>query len=241
MPSEWVAWHQQYRAKGGLTRRLAIVRELLRAALDALPPGEIRAISLCAGDGRDLLGVLHSHPRGPDVRARLIDTDATLVARGRARARRYRLGRVEFVRRDAGSTSSCRGAVPADLVLVCGIFGNISNAEIRRTVHALPSLCARGATVVWTRGRFAPDLTPTIRRWFGEAGFEEVAFVRIPESTMSVGAHRLVGAPRPLGSGQRLFTFLPREERPGVRAERRARRSVRARPRRAAAPRSRPS
>jgi hypothetical protein len=33
-------------------------------------------ISLCAGQGRDLLGVLADHPRREDVRARLVELDA---------------------------------------------------------------------------------------------------------------------------------------------------------------------
>jgi hypothetical protein len=44
------------------------------------------------------------------------------------------------------------------------------------TVLGMPTLCSPGATVVWTRHRREPDLTPTIREWFVEAGFIEEAF-----------------------------------------------------------------
>jgi hypothetical protein len=74
-------------------------------------------------------------------------------------------------------------------------------------VAALPSLCAPGALVLWTRHRRPPDLTPAIRSWFGEAGFREEAFDPCPDSFMSVGAHRLAGEPAALTLGQRLFTF----------------------------------
>jgi hypothetical protein len=39
----------------------------------------------------------------------------------------------------------------------------VSDGDIRRCVGLLPMLCAEGATVVWTRHRRSPDLTPQIR------------------------------------------------------------------------------
>jgi hypothetical protein len=77
-------------------------------------------------------------------------------------------------------------------------------------VKALPSLCAAGATVIWTRHRAEPDLTPTIRRWFIEAGFEEEAFDSPGPGTnsFSVGVDRLSADPQPFKPGRRLFTFI---------------------------------
>lgn len=217
MAREWVEWHRAYEGDHPHARRLEAVRTCIRRALDGAPPGPIRAVSLCAGDGRDLLGVLEGHPRATDVVARLIDLEPELVAAGRKHAGRLGLGGIEFVEGDASNTRACVGAVPADLVLVCGIFGNVRDEDVRNTIDHLPELCAPGATVVWTRGRFPPDLTPTIRRWYREAGFDELAFVPIPDTTASVGANRLVASPRPLRAGLRLFTFLPKEERPSSR------------------------
>jgi hypothetical protein len=93
---------------------------------------------------------------------------------------------------------------------VCGIFGNITDSDIQATVAALPSLCAPGALVLWTRHRRPPDLTPAIRSWFTEAGFREEAFDISQDGFMSVGAHRLTGEPVALTPGQRLFTFVAR-------------------------------
>jgi SAM-dependent methyltransferase len=222
MDGEWQAWHRQYESAGPLVQRLEAVRKLARDWLDRAPQRKLRAISLCAGDGRDLLEVLSTHPRGHEVAARLVDMDPALVAAGRERAARAELEDVEFVRGDAGLTRSFRGAVPADLILACGIFGNVSDDDIRSTVNHLRELCAPGATVIWTRGRFAPDLTPTIRRWFAQAGFEEIAFVTIPRSTASAAAHRLVARPKSFRPEVRLFTFLPAGERPADRAGKRA-------------------
>jgi hypothetical protein len=111
-------------------------------------------------------------------------------------------------RADAGTTDAYLGAVPARIVLVCGVFGNITNDDIWRTVSSLPSLCAPRAAVIWTRHRRPPDLTPDLCDWFEQAGFAEEAF-DAPEGTyFAVGAHRLVGDPQPLAPGQRMFTFL---------------------------------
>lgn len=214
MPSEWVDWHRAYEGDHPHTRRLRVVQERIREALDRSAPGEIRILSLCAGDGRDLLGVLPDHPRRNDVRARLVDLTPELVAAGREEIARQGLTQVEFTLADAGTTTAFAGAVPAEIVLVCGVFGNITDADIRNTVDHLPELCAPGATVIWTRGRFEPDLTPTVREWFREDGFEELSFFTIPGTTASVGAHRLSVSPRPLRPGVRLFSFLPKEERP---------------------------
>ncbi len=218
--SEWVEWHAGYSAGHPRAQRLAVVQRVIREVLDRFPPGPIRVVSLCAGDGRALLGVLAAHPRCGDVTGRLIDLDPTLVEAGRRALSALPCRGLEFVRGDASLASVVRGAVPADLVLACGIFGNITEEDVHRTVRHLPGLCARGASVIWTRGRFDPDLTPRIRAWFREAGFEEVEFVPLPGSPASVGHHRLVGASGSPEWTGRLFTFLPPSDRPSAIAQR---------------------
>jgi Putative methyltransferase len=221
MSDEWVEWHRGYEPGQPRLQRLEVVQARIREALDRRPPGPIRVLSLCAGDGRDILGVLASHPRAHDVRARLVEISPELLEAGREKAVRGGLTGVEWILGDASTTSAFAGAVPANLVLVCGVFGNIVDEDIRNTIHHLPELCARDATVIWTRGRFEPDLTPTIRHWFSEAGFAELSFVAIPGTTMSVGAHRLVGEGQTFHSDMKLFTFLPYSERPSTRAKNR--------------------
>lgn len=212
--SEWVDWHRGYEKDGRLVRRLQVVRDRIREVLDGRPPGPVKVLSLCAGDGRDLLGVLETHPRAADVRACLVDSNRALVEAGERHASRIAGATIEFRLADASTTDSAAGAVPADLVLACGIFGNVSDADIRNTVHHLPELCSVSGTVIWTRKRTEPDVTPSVRGWFDEEGFQELAFVPIPDSTASVGVHRLVSPPRPFRPGVQLFTFLPKEKRP---------------------------
>jgi hypothetical protein len=214
--SEWVRWHDGYADGSPLAQRLGVVQKLIRTALDACPPGPIRVISMCAGDGRDLLGVLPGHPRQADVRARLVELDPELARRAREHAAEVSPA-MEVVTGDASRTSSYVGAVPAEVVLACGIFGNVTDNDIHNTVAHLPELCAPGATVIWTRGTFAPDLTPTIRVWFREAGFSELDFVAIPHTWVGVGANLLASPRRPLDPDLQLFTFLPEADRPSRR------------------------
>ncbi len=159
---------------------------------------------MCAGDGRDLIGALADHRRRADVRALLVELNPDLAERGRARARGW--DGVEFVVGDAAVADHYAAAVPADLVLVCGVFGNISDEDIVRTVRTLPEFTAVGGIVIWTRHRGAPDLFPTISSWFEDAGFQTV-WLSGPELRSGVGVHRFVGEPRPLRRGQRIFEF----------------------------------
>jgi hypothetical protein len=109
------------------------------------------------------------------------------------------------------TTSAYAGAIPSDVLLACGVFGNVMSHDVERTIRLLPSLCARGAVVIWTRHRRPPDLTSDIRRWFADVRFDEVAFDAPAGTVMSVGSHRFSGDPDPFAEGVRMFTFVPRE------------------------------
>jgi hypothetical protein len=113
---------------------------------------------------------------------------------------------VEVVTGDASITDHYRGMTPADLVLVCGVFGNITDEDIERTVAACCQLCQTGGTVIWTRGRTAPDRVPLICGWFEERGFDR-HWLSEPDAGFGVGVHRFRGEPQPLAEGQRVFTF----------------------------------
>ncbi len=83
---------------------------------------------------------------------------------------------------DAGDPSAFTDVLPVDLLLLCGIFGNISAADIRVTVGAVPAMLAAGGTVIWTRGRYqGTDLRPVVRGWFTDAGLTELTFDGEPE------------------------------------------------------------
>lgn len=205
---DWVAWHRDYEVEGPHARRLAIVQAQVARAVAARGITPIRVLSLCSGDGRDLTGGLSRLDTGDRMRGRLVELDPTLARRARQGIEAAALHGLEVREGDAGSTSACVGAVPVDLLLVCGVFGNISDADIERTIRALPTICAEGATVIWTRHRRPPDRTPAIRRWFRATGFRHDAFIRVPDSLASVGVERFVGTPAPFQAGVRLFEFL---------------------------------
>ncbi|KAA1427592.1 class I SAM-dependent methyltransferase [Nocardioides antri] len=206
--TDWSAWHDAYAAPGsGLSDRLAAVRSQIDRVLDTTAPNPLRVVSACAGDGRDLLGVLARRSDAGRVTALLVEYDAVLAARARQTAAPLP-ARVEVRQADAAQSDVYSDAVPVDLLLLCGIFGNISDRDVRRTVEAARQLSAPGAEVIWTRHRGEPDLTPSIREWFAAAGFEELAFVAPESDTWSVGVHRLVAPPRPLEPGRHWFTFL---------------------------------
>jgi hypothetical protein len=116
-----------------------VVQRRLAELLAAAPPGPIRIISMCAGRGHDLLGVV---------------------------------------------------------------------ADLERTVRGVSMLGRTGMAVIWTRHRLDPDLTPTIRRWFRESGFQESSFDALEtENRYAIGVARLVRDPAPFTAGLRLFTF----------------------------------
>ncbi|MDO3700656.1 class I SAM-dependent methyltransferase [Micromonospora sp. C28SCA-DRY-2] len=214
MTTDWYAWHDDYDEPGSaLSRRLSELRKRLREALDSARPGPLRALSLCAGQGRDLIPVLAAHPRRDDVTARLVELDPRNAELARTAAADAGLTRVEVVVGDAARTDAYADLAPADLVLVCGVFGNISETDIRRTVRHCAALCATGGTVFWTRHRRSPDLVPTICDWFAEEGFVPVA-VSSPADGVGVGVHRFHGEPRPLPAGVTMFEFVDDGTRP---------------------------
>ncbi|MGI5153030.1 SAM-dependent methyltransferase [Plantactinospora sp. CA-294935] len=207
---DWYDWHHPYTNPGSpLARRLRLVQQHIAAWLDERPDQPLSVLSMCAGQGHDLLGVLASRPDAGRVHATLIEYDSRNVAAARARAAAGHLEAVTVVQADAGDLTAYRGAVPADLVLMAGVLGNISEADVHTTVRALPQLCAARATVIWTRTRRAPDLTPAVRTWMSAAGFTEQAFTAPDGVLFSVGVHRFTGTPQPLTTAGRIFQFLP--------------------------------
>lgn len=206
---DWYAWHAPYADPASpLSRRLRLVQEHIRSWLDERTDDRLTVLSVCAGQGRDLLPVLADRPDAARVRAYLLEYDDRNVAAARAAAADAGLTGVTVLTADAGDLASYRGLVPADLVVLAGVLGNITDADVRHTIATLPRLCAAGATVIWTRTREAPDLTPDLRRWFGAAGFAERAFHAPDDVLFSVGVHEFGGGPQPLQPSGALFRFV---------------------------------
>jgi hypothetical protein len=214
---DWVGWHDAYEdPASALSTRLALVQGHLSDALAAAPAGPIRLVSLCAGQGRDVIGVLPDHPRRDDVSALLVELDPVNAGVARDSAAAAGLTGVRVREADAGLVASYADALPADVLMLCGIFGNVSDEDIRQTATAAAAMSAARGTVIWTRHRRPPDLTGQIRSWFSLAGFDEVAFDDPATATLTgVGVHRLQPATLPAATSParlpagRLFTFRP--------------------------------
>ena len=204
---DYIRWHDDYDdPDSALYRRLQVVIRMVRRALDERPPGPVRVVSLCAGQGADITGAADGHPRAGDLTGRLVELDRHNVEQARARIDALGLD-LDVVEGDASTSDAYAGALPADLVLACGIFGNISDEDIERTVRFLPSLCAPGAWVLWTRHPRDARLFERLQAWLVDAGLEPVELEVDPDQRWGVGANRLVVDPSPFEPGQHLFTF----------------------------------
>jgi hypothetical protein len=206
---DYDAWHELYDdPTSGLSWRLDRVQAHLSNALERRP-GPFRIVSACAGDGRDVIGVLTGRADADRVQAVLVELHPAIAGRARDTAAAAGLTGVEVRTADAGTTDAYVGAVPADLVLLVGIFGNISDDDLWQTIDASPQLCAPEATLIWSRARDDGDRNSQIRARFAAAGFAEVAYeTRDQDGLPTLGVVRYTGPPVDLVRGRPLFTFL---------------------------------
>ncbi len=208
---DWHGWHGAYDdPTSGLSLRLRTVQRRIGEWLErapTAPEGRLRVLSMCAGQGRDVIEVLRGHPRRHGVRALLVELDERNVALARAAAAEAGLDGVRVDRADASLAAAYADVVPAHLAVVAGVLGNMTDADVERLVGLLPTLVAPGGTVIWTRHTGAPDLTPRVRAWFDRSGFRELAFDTAEGYRFSVGVHVLDGPAAPFDPSARLFVF----------------------------------
>ncbi|MEV6637163.1 class I SAM-dependent methyltransferase family protein [Actinoplanes sp. NPDC051470] len=201
----WQEWHQHYDDPGSsLAGRLRVVQRDLRRALAEAPraDGRLRLVAMCAGEGRDVLPVLAS-AGDPLVSAVLVEFDPGLASTARATAAELGLSGVRVRVADAGDPATYADLAPAHILMACGVFGNVTMADARRTIAAMPMLLADGGLVIWTRGHFPDDdrdPAQDLRAHFEDCGFEELAFTRPDDAHFRVGLNRL--------SSRRLFSFV---------------------------------
>ncbi len=191
MTRDWQEWHRAYDdPTSSLSQRLRVVTAMVRTHLDEAPAGPIRVLSLCAGEGRDIADASRGHHRAGDLSGLLLEHDPALAERATANVRSAADG-LQVRRTDAGNTENFCDMEPVDLLLLVGIFGNISDDDVRETITAVPAMCRSGATILWTRHRREPDLTPLIREWFDAVGCRSRAFVSEVPGRFTVGAEIL--------------------------------------------------
>jgi hypothetical protein len=208
---DYLKWHDGYdNPSSDLSWRLRQAQAYIRQALDHLE-GPVTVISLCAGDGRDVLQVLADRNDSARVRTTLIELHPVLAQRARTFAADAGLTGVTVRSQDAGNTTAYAGSVPADLVIMMGIFGNISDDDVRRTIQTAPQLCRPGATLLWSRSTNGTDQNASVRAWLADAGFTELGYREFDQDQAeraALGSARYGGPLQPLVPGRQLFTFL---------------------------------
>lgn len=204
---DWKAWHDAYDEPGSsLARRLEVVRRRLDLVLDLVASPAPRLLALCAGDARDVVPVLAARADGEQIDATLIEFDDELASRAANAAKTACLTRVVVRRGDAGDPAWFRDVVPVDVLMLCGIFGNVEHAMVADIARAVPAMVFPGGYVIWTRGCGPPvDRRPEVRRWFIDAGMPEVSFDGEPEN-YGVGVNQIIATRGTMPDG-RLFTF----------------------------------
>jgi Methyltransferase domain len=208
---DYLKWHEAYDdPDSDLSWRLDQAQTCIRQALDRLT-GPITVLSLCAGDGRDVLQVLADRDDSSRIHTTLIELHPVLAQRAREFAAESGLTGVNVRSQDAGNTAAYVGSVPADLVIMMGIFGNISEDDVHRTIETAPQLCRPGATLLWSRSTNGSHQNSSVRGWLSEAGFTELDYLEFDQDEgerAALGSARYDGPPQMLATGRQLFTFL---------------------------------
>lgn len=209
---DWSEWYKQYDSFPSLQARLRIVQEQITAALNECPPGPVRIVSICAGDGRDLIGTLQNHPRRNDVTASLLDSDLDSVYRGKTAAVAAGLGgQLNFIHADAALAGNYAGAIPADLVILSGLLVHLRHENVPAFIRSLRMFCRTGGYVIWNRHFVlyqGHEQVRVIRKLFQQATFEEIHFETTALDGFAVSRVRFTGQVEPLDTTRVLFEFV---------------------------------
>ncbi len=208
---DWKAWHTRYQTDTELQARLELVKASINEALLALPAGKITVLSLCSGDARDIIEVLPTHARCPDVSGWLLESNASLVHDAQQAILRHGLEASLFpCVADATDAKSYATIPPAHLLVLAGVFGSVDNDEIPRFLLNLQVLCAPSAYVIWTQNISTAEgqrRTAIIQQELGHQEFSPINIITTPQQRYHVGLHQYAGNHRSRELDDRLFTF----------------------------------
>jgi hypothetical protein len=209
VPANWSGWPQRAYLRPHYLERLQVVQQHLAECLDQAPPGPLRIVSLCAGDGRDVIGVLQAHGRRSEVEAYLVELNGQSVADGARQAAAAGLEKVvHFIHTDATDYSNYKNLVPCDIVLVCGVWGHVPVNDRTKLIRALASFCKPGATVIWTRSISKGTLrVQEVQSQFDGSSWSPVRLSTTSDEKWAVGTYRFRGPSLELPSGGRIFNF----------------------------------
>ncbi|MEX2306169.1 MAG: class I SAM-dependent methyltransferase [Pirellulales bacterium] len=205
----WSGWPERAYQRERYQQRLESVQKHLAECLAIAPQGPVRIISICAGDGRDVIGVLRTHPRVADVKAWLVELNPESVALGMRQATSAGLeSRITFLNQDATVYETYKNIAPADIVLACGVWGHVPPEGRVTLVRALAALCKPGGTVLWSRGvSKGMHRLDAVESLFLSPSWEKVALNLTPDNQWAVAIHRYCGPPRELPNSGQIFHF----------------------------------
>ena len=208
---DWNAWHHKYNTDTELNARLSQVKICIDEALRALPPGKVNVISLCSGDGRDLIELLPTHARRADVSGWLLECHESLVETAQQAIHQQGLKTtLHACVADATDARSYATIPPAHLIILAGVFGSVETDEIPRLLRNLQILCAPAAYVVWTQNLYTEEgqhRSVILRQALNTQSFTSVKLLTTPQQRYHIGLHQYHGKPVNLPLDDRLFTF----------------------------------
>lgn len=206
---KWNGWPEKAYLREGYQQRLTAVQEHLCECLDDAPPGPIRILSMCAGDGRDVIGAVRSHRRRKDVVAWLVELNSQSVELGKGYSVNAGLERsLQFINGDATSYSTYKSIGAADIVLVCGVWGHVPAHEKSMLVKAISTLCKPGGSVIWTRGTSKGIArVREIESLFATNWWDKGRITYTPDATWAVATYRYCGPSQELPADGQIFHF----------------------------------
>lgn len=209
---DWNQWHTGYETSASLQARLKAVSEQITIAINDCPPGPIKIISLCAGDGRDILLALQNHPRRKDVSASLVDNHLESIERGRELALKTGLTKqIHFLHADAGLGETYADIGHANVVLLSGFLGHLRHGDALNLISKLPMVVKTNGSVIWNRHVVLHDgaeQVARIRGAFRSHHFDEEHFAATAEDGFAMGRVCFKGESAPLDAAQKLFEFV---------------------------------
>jgi ubiquinone/menaquinone biosynthesis C-methylase UbiE len=211
----WSGWPELAYQRPNYRERLRVVQEQLAECLDQAPHNPLRLLSICAGDGRDVIGVLQSHRRREDVEAYLVELNGQSVSEGVKNVRGSGLENVvKFIHADATEYSTYKNLAPCDIVLICGVWGHVTANERANLIHALALFCKPSGKVIWTRKISKGEhMLKVVQSQFDEASWTLVRQSSTSDNKWAVCTYRYHGPALEVPANGRIFSFATKPER----------------------------
>jgi 2-polyprenyl-3-methyl-5-hydroxy-6-metoxy-1,4-benzoquinol methylase len=164
-------------------------------------------VSVCAGQGLDLIPILRQYPNSAD--AYLIDIEQQNI--DHINKISTGLEGIHTYAADATvSNTYINNKIPrANLLLVCGVFAHLTSEDQSIFIQNMRSLLKPGGYVIWTR---IDEYLNDIHEKFENNGYKKIDLSHINLSTGSVGMSRLKESIKTLHPDKQIFNFLDLRE-----------------------------